>query len=294
MIKLLVGLVATLYLGQTNAQTTWFSCGSCSTVTAEQMAVSVGPYKSVVVFDPVQKSAIAFDTSQAVVGPNCHESSSGKEGRTENGYGCSFQTIALVRAMHGAEASLRDALVGWSDLTGGTMKTTITLSASELGLPPGPITGAANGSAFDVMNSWDYPGRVRTSLQNSFNNTLTMLRNVHQLAAAAGASLLMGADATSLTVIISFEDGTQVAILLEDNSAVNEFRGFDSQMREIITAENVNQFVAQSPASFGSGGEADHVQRTLEFLSIPVSGSSGSSFSCVPIDDGTGVLCRRL
>lgn len=297
----------------------WIKCEHCTSqqmLAKSQLHVLAG---DAVVYDAAIPIALRVVNEQVNVGGlACHDAQ--EEPRTaaktagpvrSSGNSC-FETISHPAPLTLEDATLLNALHEFHVHTGGRMKGIIELRASDANLGPGPISAPAGQppgfgpSAADYANNVafrasmnDYASRFTRrdpSISQILTNTYIHVTQPWNVITSAASTFWLGEDAT-VTVVISFDDGSRVELNFEFETpkTARDAVAFDSEGRDIMTASNIAQFSDSTfPFSNGGGAALENWIRNAIHLGVPVGGilSPLNAQGCRRIIDG--VSCTRL
>jgi hypothetical protein len=223
----------------------WLRCDQCQTSQASANSVASAVLGEVMVYSLANNFALKFENEMRVVGDNCHPLAAIKTGVSKgNAPGswrandCSYQLVATPMSNTSKEDDLQDLLRQIYVSTSGTMKTIVNVSADDLGLPEGPITGVAGGSAYDFVGNNNFRARVRTEAENALNNP-AQIGSVGNLGNAVTAAIatLVGGDATRITFVITFSDGSQVTFVYSEGTIRDSETALTAENGDIMTRD---------------------------------------------------------
>jgi len=268
---------------------TWIRCESCQAPDAYAYARQSGLTDEVVVISLANQMAAKFFNESRLVGKDCYVQRMDSRNVANNRAlesGCSYELITTPMALSAEEGGLKGALEQFYAETNGTMKSVLSVNATDLTLGTGPISGTAGGSAYDFVNNAIFSGLVRTRAYAAIND-LTISASWGNLARAivgAGSVLALGADGTKITVVITYSDGSKSNLVFTELTTPDSETSFSAENMPIVDANNQSQFVGQ--ITFNSVGSLNNFFSTLAHYGVPIT----STYYQMP---GTG-SCRQI
>lgn len=302
----------------------WIKCEGCSSpqmLAKSQLHVLEG---EAVVYDAAIPTALRFSNTQVVVGgPECqqlrpilHRNLGIKivaraQLPSASAANCRIEIVSNSEPLTLEDATLLNALHAIHTQTNGRMKSVIELRGNEANFGPGPITSPGGNpgfgpSAADYANNAVFRATVDNfasqftlsspSISTLIANAWIQITQPWNVITSAAGTLWLGEDAT-ITVVITFEDGSKVVLDFEfetpDIAHVNAVK--DAEGRDIMTASNLGDF-SNTTLRFPNGGSAaleNWIQNAIH-LGIPVVGVTSpiAPGGCRRIVDG--VSCQRL
>jgi hypothetical protein len=239
-----------------HADKPWILCEECVSNDAESVALGSGHLGEIGVFSLRNRFFSKFENEVQLVGKDCEPPRGerpvpvpNKPRGTFRAGNCTYQIVATPSTMSPEEDQLNAALLGFYDQNGGSMKTLVEVSSADLGLGNGPVTGATGGSAHDYNNNFEYARLARNAAVARVLNdpTPTSWANIGRLVVGSGSVLVLGADGTKITIVITFEDGSRVALTYTERSDPDSEQVLSAEGRPVMTSENASHFAGDLP-----------------------------------------------